>query len=353
MRITQVITSAEWGGAQRHVYELARTLKGLGHTVTVCYGVEGRLRDRLEAQHIRVIRLPSLARNIRPWRDLRTLSVLRRRIESFRPDVVHVHSSKAGALVRLAMRKSPVPVVYTIHGLVYLNSRMPGWKQFLYRTIELSLLPLANTTIVVSPHDLDELLQRTSSLKIRLVYIPNGIDSLPKLLSLPDEPIIGTVARFTEEKALDILIRAVAEVRREIPNVRLVLVGDGPLRSNLEELSRRMNIEDITLFAGYQENVVEWLEKMRVFASTSVKEGMPYALLDAMAAGRIIVSHDVGIPPAVPDTQVTRVSTGDFQGLVQALITGLLGQPPRFNVCLPTVQDMVAGIVDTYERALS
>ncbi len=294
MKIVQVITSADWGGAQRHVYDLSCGLKALGHEVNVLYGEEGRLTTRLEAQQIRCQQVPTLTRAIRPWRDLRTLHHLRQQIEALHPDVVHAHSSKAGTLVRLALRKSAIPVVYTIHGLVYLNERMPKWKQALYRKIELSLLPLAKATILVSNRDLQELQRHRSAKRTRLVHIPNGIDPFPEPIPLPEDPVIGTIARFTEEKALDVLLKAVAAVRKEVPAVRLILVGDGPLRPQLEQLSQELGINDITTFAGFQENVVEWLAKMRVFALTSVKEGMPYALLEAVRAGRIVVARDVG-----------------------------------------------------------
>lgn len=348
MKIVQVITSAEWGGAQRHVYDLSCGLCDRGHDVTVLYGIEGSLHQRLADAGIAVEQVPSLTRSIRPWQDFMALSAIRRQIEKWDPDVVHVHSSKAGTLVRLAMRKSKVPVVYTIHGLVYLNSRMPKWKQSLYRTIELSLLPLAKATITVSKRDLDELERRGGSKKTHLVHIPNGIDPFPEPIPLPDEPVIGTIARFTEEKALDILLKAVAEVRKTIPEVRLILVGDGPLRSDLEKLSKELAIEDITLFAGFQENIVEWLGKMRVFALTSIKEGMPYALLEAMAAGRIVVAHDVGAVREMVSSNSSRIlNTKDTVTWAGHLIAALRATCATFAL-VSNSRDMVALVERTY-----
>ena len=127
-----------------------------------------------------------------------------------------------------------------------------------------------------------------------------------------------------KKKALDILLKAVAEVRKHVPNVRLILVGDGPLRGDLEKLAKDLAIEDITLFAGFQENVVEWLGKMRVFALTSVKEGMPYAVLEAAEAGRIIVATDVGaIKESISGEGFSALPCVNHGAMVQALVRGL------------------------------
>jgi len=353
MRIIQVITSAEWGGAQRHVYDLSRGLRDRGHDVTVLYGVEGALHDRLDEEAIPVEQVPSLTRSIRPWQDFRALSALRTQIERLQPDVVHVHSSKAGTLVRLAMRKSEVPVVYTIHGLVYLNSRMPKWKQTVYRTIELWLLPMASATITVSKRDLEELQRRGGSRKTHLVHIPNGIDPFPEPIPLPEEPVIGTIARFTEEKALDILLKAVAEVRKTIPEVRLILVGDGPLRTDLENLARDLGIEDITLFAGFQENIVEWLGKMRVFALTSVKEGMPYALLEAIQSGRIVAANDVGMASHVlRGANSVLVPIGAYGAMAKALKCAVNQTAVVPAGSCVDLREMIDGVLSSYVCAL-
>lgn len=341
MKVVQVITSADWGGAQRHVADLASELVRRGHTVEVCYGVEGPLGTRLADRQIPVRRIPELTREIHPLRDISARSVLRAELEALNPDVVHVHSSKAGFLVRWALRKSSIPVVYTIHGLVFVNARMSRLKRNFYRTLEQVTLPWSDAVITVSQSDYEHVLAMHPG-QTRLVHIPNGILPPANPPPLPKFSVVGTVARFTAEKALDTLIRAVALLPDRVPGIRLLLVGDGPLRPDLEALAEELGIADRVVFAGFQEPVNPWLAHMRVFALPSVKEGMPYALLEAMAAARPVVAADVGgvaeasagYPPRwLLPKNVSAVAWAEalFQALEDPYRFGL-PTPPRFTL---------------------
>lgn len=300
MRVIQVITSAQWGGAQRHVFDLARGIRDAGHEVSVWYGVPGALADRLETAGIPARRVPDLERTIRPTKDGLALFTLRRQLLAAAPDIVHVHSSKAGALVRMALRGSRVPVVYTVHGLVYQNVRLSPAKRALYRWVEQSLQPYASAIITVSKRDYEELLKTAGARKARLFYIPNTVEPPKEPVPWPEKKVIGTIARLTPEKALDLLIDAFAELIASGEDAELLIVGDGPERQKLEAQVARENLQEVVQFVGWQDDVWHWLGKMRVFAMPSVKEGMPYALLEAKAAARELVVADVGgIPDAV------------------------------------------------------
>jgi glycosyltransferase involved in cell wall biosynthesis len=352
MRIVEVITSADWGGAQRHVYDLALGLKARGHEVVVLYGREGSLSALLRAADIEANPLPLLTRAIRPWQDFHALRELRQEIFSLRPDVVHVHSSKAGVLVRVALRAREIPVVYTIHGLVYLNERMVVCKRTFYRLVEWALLPRARATITVSQCDFHALARSSRSRRTHLVHIANGIAALPAL-PLPEEPVIGTVARFTEEKALDLLLEAVARIRAVVPAVRLLLVGDGPLRPALEQQARDLALDDRTQFVGFQTDVVPWLAHMRIFALTSVKEGMPYALLEAISAERIVVASNVGgVQELGTIPGLIRCQPGQVDALVEALTEALdPAADPVSAEGLATAEAMCAAVEQVLKEA--
>lgn len=304
MRVIQVITSAQWGGAQRHVFDLARAIRDAGHEIQVWYGVPGVLADRLAQAGIPSRRVTGLERTIRPTKDGLALVTLRRQLLAASPDVVHVHSSKAGVLVRLALRATEVPVVYTVHGLVYQNIRLSPAKRALYRWIEQRLQPYASAIITVSKRDYEELLKTAGSRKDRLYYIPNTAEPPKEPVPWPEKKVIGTVARLTPEKALDVLIDAFAELIASGEDAELLIVGDGPERQKLEAQVVRENLQEVVQFVGWQDDIWYWLGKMRVFAMPSVKEGMPYALLEAKAADRILVAAQTGgLPDAVGDTE--------------------------------------------------
>ncbi|MBX5466956.1 MAG: glycosyltransferase [Firmicutes bacterium] len=351
MKVVLVITSADWGGAQRHVYDLARGLCRRGHAPEVWYGVPGPLVARLAQAGIPSRRVANLVRRLAPGRDFAGVRSLRRELLAFGPDVVHVHSSKAGVLVRAALGDGALPVVYTVHGLVWRNERMAGWKRRFYRWVEERLLSRAAVTVVLSAGDEAALVSARPDLRPRIVRIAHGVEGPPRPLGLPDAPILGTVARFTPEKALDRALELVAAVRPALPDVRLVLVGDGPLRGTLVAMAARLGVADCVQFAGFQEDVWPWLESMRVFLLTSVKEGMPYALLEAMAAGRLILATPVGaVPELVASYPRGRVAAP--ADLARELLALLQAPPaPLEGVQLPDVNAMVEAVLDVYRQA--
>jgi glycosyltransferase involved in cell wall biosynthesis len=351
VKVVQVITSADWGGAQRHLLDLSQGLIARGHAVEVLYGVPGPLVQKLVQANISAERVATLTRNLHPLRDLGGLGELRRAIQRLQPDLVHVHSSKAGALVRAALGRGPIPVVYTVHGLVWRNARMPWLKRAFYRAVEERLLAGAKVTLVLSEGDRKALLAARPELADRVIRIANGIDAPAGPHPLPGQPVVGTVARFTPEKALDRLVEAVAAVRSRLPAVRLLLVGDGPLRAEVGRWVREHGLAENTQWVGFQADVWPWLLQMRLFMLPSVKEGMPYALLEAMAAERLIVATPVGaVPEMLRDYPRARVV--DPKDLAQACYELLTAEPPpRPKLRLPSVNEMVDAVLAAYAKA--
>src|ERR1700722_15342058 len=131
-RILYVITKANWGGAQRYVYDVATAAREKGHEVTVACGAEGELSVRLMQANIPVIFVDGLGRDVAPVADVRALLHLLRLIKSMRPDVVHANSSKAGLLAVVAARFSKVPrIIFTAHGWAF-NETRPWWQKVIF-----------------------------------------------------------------------------------------------------------------------------------------------------------------------------------------------------------------------------
>ena len=168
----------------------------------------------------------------------------------------------------------------------------------------------------------------------KLAHVPNGIDTAAfaaaeadrpavraALGIAPDAPVIGTVGRLAEVKQQGVLIRAFARIIPAFPTARLVLVGDGPLRAELEGLARSLGLGGAVLFAGYQPNPERYLAAMDVFVLPSRAEAMPLVIPEAWAAGRPVVASRVGgIPELIEDGKTgLLVEPGDVDGLAARL----------------------------------
>ena len=227
----------------------------------------------------------------------------------FRADVLHCHLPVAGIVGRFAGRMAGVPVVYTEHNRLERYHPLTRWATT--RTYSLH-----RRTIAVSA-DVAESIRahvRRPRNKAELVVdvIPNGIDvsafspeavgaeGLRATLGIPAEaPIVGTVAVFRRQKALDDWLDAARIVHERIPDARFVLVGDGPLRSELETRVDALGLRDAVRFPGLQSDVRPWLRIMDVYQMSSRFEGLPLALLEAMAMELPVVSTAVGGIPEV------------------------------------------------------
>jgi glycosyltransferase involved in cell wall biosynthesis len=316
VRVLEVITGGEAGGAQRHVRDLARGLGARGHEVLVIHG-GGDWIDRQPG--VRTRRVPWLVRAIDPVRDAAAVARLAQEIRRFKPAVVHAHSSKAGVVARWAARLLGVPAVYTAHGFVFTDPTLSPGSRRLYRWVEAVSGRVARAVIAVSRRDLEA----GKALGIRrLVYIPNGVDLPPtgRPKTSRTEPVVGFLGRFTPEKGFEVLVDALASLR---DGPKLVVAGAGPLAAAFREQCVRAGIRAV--FLGWQDDPAAFLAAVDVLVLPSWKEGLPYTLLDALAAGVPTVVTDVGgmgdaVRPLAPDWVVP---PGDAAALARAVRSAL------------------------------
>jgi glycosyltransferase involved in cell wall biosynthesis len=336
-KILFLITQSEFGGAQKYVYYLATRLPKERHDVTVACGIGGLLIPKLREAGIEVIPVPNLVREISPIRDPLAFLGLIRLIRCKRPHIVHTNSTKAGFLGRLAAKLAGVPViVFTAHGFV-LNEPMGILGRSLFTVIERIAGMLSDAIIAVSETDRLTAIQHGVVGPGRIVTICNGLDieSLgspsPSAiaqkraeLGLPDShQAIGVVANFYVTKGLPYFLAAAARVKAAFPEAKFALVGDGERRRELEALANELNLDSSILFLGQRNDVPELLPLFDVFVLPSVKEGLPFALLEAMAAARPIVASSVGgIPEAITNGETgLLVPPRDPEALARAIVT--------------------------------
>jgi len=304
-RIAHVITESNLGGAQRNTLLSVQGLLAAGMDVELICGPGGPLPEVARTSGAVAHLLPELVREVDPVRDMRALLAIRRLCRQRRYRLVHTHCTKAGLLGRVAAWWAGVPaIVHTVHGApfqlgpdtrtrVFLTlERLVGrvtdrlvcvGETFRRQVAGWGIAPEAKLTTIYSGHDFGALTPQ------------RGVDETKAALGLAEAwPIVGTVARLTEAKALHVLIEAVAALRARHPRLRLVLVGDGPLRPALEETVRRLGCADTVVFLGERDDVADLLGVFDVYAMSSLWEGVGRAMTEAMLAGRPVVATDVG-----------------------------------------------------------
>jgi len=282
-----------------------------------------------------------IARKISPLSNLKSLWRLYRLMRRERFDIVHVHTPVASVLGRIAAKLARVPVIiYTAHGF-YFHELMAPWKRRLIIWIE-SLLGKCCTDMLftVSAEDQEMAIKEGIAHEDRAIWIGNGVDieafkvePNPKLraeLGLsPDDKVIGFIGRLVREKGVEELFEAMGQVIKEIPETKLLVVGetlesdrDQRMTQRLQELMQRNNLGEAITFAGFREDIPELLAIMNLFVLPSHREGMPQTILEAMAAGKPVVATNIrGCREEVVDGVTgLLVPIGDSAALAEAIL---------------------------------
>jgi glycosyltransferase involved in cell wall biosynthesis len=351
IRVLRVIARLNVGGPALHVSQLAAQLDKRGYETTLVAGRvgegEGSMEWLAEQLGVHAVFVPALQREISPAADLPAVLELRRLIRKVRPDVLHTHTAKAGAVGRMAAAISgkarPRVVVHTFHGHV-LRGYFSPWKALFFRQLERALARRSDALIAVSPEVRDDLVRLGVAPAEKIAVIRLGLDLEQRTGAAPaaraetrralgiaeDSFVVAWLGRMTEIKRTDDLIRAFARLR-ETRSAELLLVGDGPLRPKLEALAAELGIASTCHFVGYQEDVGSYLAAADTVALTSANEGTPVTLIEALAAERPVVSTDVGGVRDVVDDNESGfvVEPGDIAAIADAL--GRLADDPSLR----------------------
>lgn len=294
MKILYGITLSEWGGAQAHLFDLIKSQKNLGNDVCVFIGEDGELSKRLRDIGIKdVYILNNLKHHISPINDVKAVKEVRKLIKSFEPDIVHVHSSKAGVIGRIGAYKESVASIFTAHSWAFTEG-VPKVKRLLYIMIERFLARKTSHIISVSKYD-DELALKCKVLnnKIQHSVVYNGVEPIKRsLVNLPSKLNLVMVARFSEPKDHEGLIKELSKIDSSL--YTLTLVGDGPNLDRTKELIKELGMQNIIRCVGFQSDVEKYLHEANCFILVSKREGFPISILEAMAVGIPVIASDVG-----------------------------------------------------------
>lgn len=322
VRVMQVTQDLGVGGLERVISLLCRRLDPERFEPSVlCLRGGGPFADELVQEGIPV--------HILPWSRERLDYLAFRKVAAIlraeRIDVIHTHNT--GPFFHGALGAALAGVRTHVHT----DHARPFPDRLRWMIAENLLSHLAWKVVGVSEHTTDNLARFERISRRKLVTIPNGIELQParrgreemrRLLGIPsDAPVIGTAGRVIEQKGLEFLVKAAAMLRPRYPDLRVLVVGDGPEREELEELSRAAGVSDRVHFLGIRMDIPDLLGTFDIYALPSRWEGLPMAVLEAMAAGLPVVASEVGgVPTAIRDGEEgLLVPAEDTAALARAL----------------------------------
>lgn len=316
-----LITSLATGGAQRHVRDLLAAPPP-GVEYHLAGGGRGWLSQEAARLGVPVYSL-NLSSAIRPAEDLSAYRHVRTLVQQIAPDLIHVHSTKAAAIGRLAGRAAGIPVVFTVHGWPF-QSGLDSGGVALDLVIEWLLRRTARRIIVVSGRDA-VVAWRLGVPRERVVVVENGIDgTLHRWHPEVYQRRLIYVGRLEHGKGLERLLGVLADLR-DLP-WHLTICGTGRLAGALEAALHRLALLDRVRLAGWVDDPRPYLAAADCLVLPSEKEGAPYSVLEALASGLFVIASAVGILTDIDLRHVIRVPRREAGALRSALESYLTEQ---------------------------
>lgn len=341
-KIFYVITKSNWGGAQKYVYDLATGLspkkndfsgerpvllreqsgpsreqpdlpkrRQEQYEIAVISGGAGPLSLKLAEAGIKTVSIPNLARDISIFGDILSFFGLLSLFKKEKPGIVHVNSSKVGGLGALSARIAGVPrIIFTCHGWPW-NEDRNFLSLSVIKFLSWLTVMLAHETIAVSERDFGDG-KRMLWVKNKIVLVHNGIKSpdfkeraesrayiaaLAKNAGVgvsENDFLVGAIGELHKNKAYEYALRAVAILKQKNIPAKLVILGEGEERKSLESLATKLGIGKDAALAGFVEDAPQYLRAFDTLVLSSIKEGLPYVVIEAGFAELPVVAANVG-----------------------------------------------------------
>ena len=322
MRVLLITTHLNIGGIGRYVTNLAMALKQRGHEIFVASS-GGELKDLLPQEGIKHIYLDIKTKSELSPKIIRSFLALKSFLKEAKIDLIHAHTRVTQVVSALLFSFTGIPYVTTCHGFFKrrLGRRIFGcWGE---RTIAISE---AVKDQLVRDFGVDEK-------KVALIHTGIEVDRFLSEISQSEKqhlklkwglgkgPVIGAIGRLSPVKGQDVLIRATKLIIQDFPDVKVLLVGDGPDERRLKDLSSNLAVDKYIIFTGSIDDTAKALSVVDIFVQPSLKEGLGLSLIEAMASGKPCIASRAGGIESLIEDGVTGVlvKSGDHHELARAI----------------------------------
>lgn len=327
-KIMHIVQSA--GGVERYIEMLLKNMdRDYEHILICSYDYSEEFLNSLNMKYKRI----SMVRELSFSKDLKSIRIVRKLIKEYKPDLIYTHSSKGGAIGRIANIGLVKNILYNPHGWAF-NMRCSNMKKTIYKYIEKILSLFTTKIIVISEFEKESALQNRICKSEKLELIFNGIDIdkyniekdnfnlKRKDFNISDDAyIIGMVGRISEQKAPDTFIKVASRISKKIPNAFFLIVGDGEDRKKLENLIKENNLEEKVLITGWVKNSLAYIELFDLATLLSRWEGFGLAIAEYMVAKKPIVASRVdAIPNLVTENCGLLVDVDNIEQITNSIM---------------------------------
>lgn len=333
MRLLHIVGDSKFGGGSVVISRLAQKVKEIGWDVDVLTN-DSTFKEVLEDNGVGVINLDVIWRKINPLRDLWGLYKLYRFLKKSDYTIVHTHTSKGGFFGRLAAYLAGIPIIiHTVHGFAF-HEQSSSLEIYFFSFLERLASHWCDKIVTVSEFHKNWALKLGIGNEEKIITIHNGIpenrvlpkrgkEKVRKEFNLTQEIIILSTGRLAAQKGFEYLLKSIPFVSSKIEKpFKVLLVGEGPLRSYLENLVKALNIEQYVRFLGFRSDIGDLLSISDIVVLPSLREGLSIALLEAMAAGKPIITTTIGSNLEVVKNEVSAllVPPKDSKAIAEAII---------------------------------
>lgn len=324
MKILYIITKSNWGGAQKYVFDLAKNMKSEEREVKVAFGGNGLLSQKLNDEKIETIHIKNLDRDVNILKEFSVASELYSVLKKENPDIVHLNSSKIGALGSLVARLAGIKkIIFTAHGFPFREER-PFLQIILIKFISWLSIIFSHKTICVSKKDYEDV-KDWLFVKDKIITIHNGIEvneSVKENNKDVEEIKIVSIGELNKNKGFEYALQAVNFLKEKVKNFKYTILSfGGDERESLEKQISELSLEKYVELIITEEKSDKLLKNFDIYFMPSIKEGLPYVLLEAgMNSLPIVASDTGGISEIVEDYKTGfLIKPKDVQGFRSAL----------------------------------